>query len=156
MQIENITDHLHLIDTIALWHFREWGQADPTGSVQSWADGLRLEAERGRVPTTFVALEGDELLGSVTLTEHDMTTHLDLTPWLAGLYVKAQKRRQGIGTALVRHTVQAAREMGIQRLYLYTESARGLYHKLGWQVIEEDFYEGYAVTIMSFDISSRG
>ena len=77
LHIENVADHLHLIDTIALWHFREWGQADPTGSVQSWTEGLRQGAERGRVPTTFVALEGDELLGSVTLTEHDMNTHLD-------------------------------------------------------------------------------
>jgi GNAT superfamily N-acetyltransferase len=156
VQIENVADHLHLIDIIALWHFREWGHVDPTGSVQSWADGLRQETNRGRVPTTFVALEGDELLGSVTLTDHDMTSHLDLTPWLAGLYVKPEKRRLGVGTVLVRHAVQAAAEMGIHRLYLYTESARDLYQRLGWQVIVEDFYEGQAVTIMSFDISSRG
>ena len=45
-----------------------------------------------------------------------------------------------------------AAEIGIRRLYLYTESARGLYLKLGSQALEEDFYEGYAITIMSYDI----
>jgi len=152
MRIENIGDHLELIDTIALWHFREWGHADPTGSVQSWADGLRQRTHRDRIPATFVALEGTELLGSVTLTNHDMNSRMDLSPWLAGLYVKPEKRGQGIGSALTNHAVKVAALMGVNRLYLYTESARDLYRKLGWRSMAEDFYEGQVVTIMYLDI----
>lgn len=152
VKIESIADHLDLVYTIALWHFREWGHADPTGSVKSWADGLRQKTNRGRIPTTFVALEGDELLGSVTLVDHDMDSRLDLSPWLAGLYVKPEKRGRGVGSALTNYAVQAAAQMGVKCLYLYTESARDLYLRLGWRSIGEDFYEGQIVTIMSFDI----
>ncbi len=153
MQIESIADHLDLIEVIAAWHFHEWGHADPTGSVKTWAEGLRQRTNRDRIPTTYVAMDGSELLGSVTLEDHDMSTHLELSPWLAGLYVKPTMRGQGIGTALTKHAVHSAVQMGVNRLYLYTESARGLYEKLGWLPLADDYYEGQTVTIMSFDMA---
>ena len=152
MKIENLADHLGLIDTIARWHFQEWGHADPTGSVQSWAEGLRKRTNRDRIPATFVALQDKDLLGSVTLTDHDMSSRMDLSPWLAGLYVKPEERGHGLGSALTNHAVEAAAQMGVSRLYLYTESARDLYLKLGWRSIAEDYYEGQIVTIMYFEI----
>ena len=154
MRIESIADHLDLIETIAAWHFQEWGHADPTGSVKIWAEGLRQRTNRNHIPTTYLALSGNELLGSVTLTEHDMSTHLDLSPWLAGLYVKPAMRGQGIGTALTKHAIFSAAQMGVNLLYLYTESARGLYEKLGWLPIANDFYESQPITIMSFAIAA--
>jgi N-acetylglutamate synthase-like GNAT family acetyltransferase len=153
MQIESIADHLDLIDTIALWHFREWGHKDPTGSVKSWANGIRRRANRNRIPTGYVALEGNELLGVVELVEHDMNSHMELSPWLAGLYVRPENRRDGIGSALSKHIVQVSGYMGIKRLYLYTKTAQGLYEKLGWQSIAKENYEGEEITIMSFDIA---
>jgi len=152
MRIENIADHLDLINTIALWYFQEWGHADPRGSVQSWADGLRGRINRDRIPATYVALEGSELLGSVTLVEHDMKSHLDISPWLAGLYVRPEQRGLGIGSALTDHALETAAQMGVDRLYLYTDSARDFYLKLGWRSIAQDVYEGQTVTIMSLDI----
>src|SRR5687768_14875761 len=127
MRVESIADHLDLVDTIARWHWDEWGHADPQGSLQSWAEGLRERTKRDAIPTTYVALDGAELLGSVTLVENDMSTRPGLTPWLAGVYVKQDRRLQGVGTALVRHAIRKAAEMGIKRLYLHTHSARPFY-----------------------------
>lgn len=151
MRIDNIADHLDLIDTIARWHWNEWGDEDPGGSLASWTANLRRFTNRDRIPTIYVALDGDELLGSVSLVEHDMSTHCDLTPWLSGTFVKPERRGQGVASALVRQAVHSASEMGISRLYLYTYPARGLYEKLGWQPLVEDEYEGHTVTIMAID-----
>ena len=152
-RVESIADHLDLVDTIARWHWDEWGHTDPKGSLQSWTEGLRERTKRDAVPTTYVALDGAELLGSVTLVENDMSTRPDLTPWLAGVYVKQERRLQGVGTTLVRHAVQKAAEMGIKRLYLYTHSARAFYEKLGWQHIADSYYEGQDVSIMAIDLT---
>jgi GNAT superfamily N-acetyltransferase len=154
MQIESIADHLDLIEIIAAWHFHKWGHADPTGSVKTWAEGLRQRTNRDCIQTTYVAMDGNELLGSVTLVDHDMSTYMELSLWLAGLYVKPTMRGQGIGTALTKHAIFSVARMGFNCLYLYTESARGLYEKLGWLPIADDFYEGQPVTIMSFDMAS--
>lgn len=147
--IQSITDYLNLVETIAQWHWDEWGHLDPDGSLFSWTEGLRQRTFRDRIPTTYVAFDGDELLGSVTLVEHDMCTHQDLSPWLAGVYVKPDRRQQGVGSVLVRHAVGKVAEMGIRRLYLYTHSARGFYEKLGWYYIGDDYYEGRLVSIMA-------
>jgi GNAT superfamily N-acetyltransferase len=153
MHIANIADHPGQIDTIARWHWEQWGHAAPGSSVQSWAEHLRRCTNRDRIPATFVALEGTELCGTVLLVQHDMSTHRELSPWVAGVFVAPVQRGNGIASALVRHAVQQAAMMGIARLYLYTEAARGLYEKLGWHAIAEDHYEGQTVTIMAIDLA---
>ena len=151
MRIESIADHPDFVETIARWHWDEWGEGDPDGSLESWTQGLRRFVNRGRIPMVFLALEGEELLGSVTLNEHDMSTRRDLTPWVSGVFVKPAARGRGVARALVRHAVAQAAAMGVARLYLYTHSARGLYEKLGWSVIGHEDYEGKIVTLMSIE-----
>ncbi|HKG25703.1 MAG TPA: GNAT family N-acetyltransferase [Thermomicrobiales bacterium] len=155
-RIETIADHLDLIETIARWHWDEWGHADPGGSPASWTAGLRERARRGAIPTTYVALDGDDLLGSVTLVEHDMATHPEWSPWLAGTYVTPAQRGQGVARGLVQHAVREAASMGVRRLYLYTESARGLYVRLGWSPLAEEEYEGQLVTVMAIEPVGEG
>ena len=148
MRIESIADHLDLVETIGRWHWAEWGHVDPQGSLESWTDGLRQRTLRDRVPTTYVALENERLLGSVTLVENDMETRRDLSPWLAGLFVWPEFRRKGVGTTLVAHAVRAASHMGVPTLYLYTASAQALYAGLGWTTVADEFYEGSKVVVM--------
>jgi GNAT superfamily N-acetyltransferase len=155
MRIASIADHPHLIETIASWHWDEWGHADPDGSLDAWTENLRRSSNRDRIPTIYVALDGDEPLGAVGLNEHDMSTRLDLSPWVSGVYVKPSARGRGVASALVRHAVREAKRMGIVRLYLYTGSARELYERLGWRVIEDDTYNGFPVTIMAIDTPPR-
>src|SRR5215204_2004974 len=123
MHIANIADHPHLIDTIARWHWEQWGRANLGGSVLSWADGLRRCTNRDHIPATYVALDGKELCGTVLLVTHDMSTHREISPWVAGVFVAPAQRGKGIASALVRHAVSQAAAMGVSRLYLYTESA---------------------------------
>jgi GNAT superfamily N-acetyltransferase len=108
MQIDSIADHLDLVDVIARWHFAEWGHLDPSGTLEAWTEGLRQRTQRDQIPTTYIALEGDESLGSVTLVEHGMLTHPDLSPQVAGVYVIPACRHRGIGSALVRYAVHRA------------------------------------------------
>ena len=156
MRIESIADHLELVPVIAAWHWNEWGRCDPLVSLESWTEGLRRRTRRDCILTTYVAFEGGQPVGSVTLVDCDMLTRPDLWPWLAGLYVIPEARGRGIGSALVRHAMAKVAEMGICRLYLYTSSARRFYEKLGWQAIAEDFYEGEHVTVMTIEMTVQG
>jgi GNAT superfamily N-acetyltransferase len=148
--VASIADHPDAVDAIGRWHFELWGHVDPGGTVESWTARLRRWRTRDQVPTIYVAVDGDVAVGSTSLVEHDMTIHRDLTPWVAGVYVVPERRGEGIGSALVRHVVAKAAEMGIARLYLYTgpRTANGFYKRLGWREIRTDFYEGAAVSIM--------
>ena len=149
MKILPLADRLDLVATIGQWHWDEWGHGDPDGSLESWTAAMAEKAERGRIPTTFIAVsEDEELLGSVTIVDCDMDTRPDLWPWLAGLFVTPEARQQGIGSALVNHAMAFIKSLSISDLYLYTSTAESLYRRLGWQVIDRDVYEGGEVTVM--------
>ena len=155
MQIEPLVDHLDLVPTIAAWHWQEWGPTAMEGDATRRAEKLRIRLHRDRVPVMYVALDtndGRVPLGTSALVESDMDTHLELSPWLANVYVTPPARGRGIARALVQHAMNQAAALRLSRLYLYTHTARGLYEKLGWYVIGEEPYEGHHVTIMGYDV----
>lgn len=152
MNIEYLADHRDVIPTLAQWFFEEWAYLHPE---RTYSDVERIITERAqtdKIPVALVAFDGKELLGTVCLKVHDMDTRIELTPWLAGLYVSSAKRRQGIGAALVSAIEQKAGELGVRRLYLYTPESEAFYSKLGWLVKEKTKYHGFPVAIMQKEI----
>ena len=53
-----------------------------------------------------------------------------------------------------RATGEACR-LDVPRLYLWTHLAEGLYHKLGWQVVERSHYFGKEAVVMQIDLSGQ-
>jgi len=148
MDIAYLADHKEVIPTLARWFYQEWAYLHPDRTPE---DVERLIGERTnttKIPVALVAFEGGEPLGTVCLKVHDMDTRLDLTPWLAGLYVAAPWRRKGIGTALVSSIEKKAHELQVEELYLFTPESAGFYSRLGWHVYERTEYHGYPATIM--------
>jgi GNAT superfamily N-acetyltransferase len=140
INIEYLADRPEFIPTLARWHYHEWANLRPGDSVE--ARILRLQGWCGpwRVPLTVIALSDDELLGSASLIEHDMDSRLELTPWLAGVFVAPQHRRKGIGAALVRRILDEAAVLHVSMLYLYTVESTAFYANLGWSWLEHTIY----------------
>ena len=148
VRIDELADHPDLVETLAGWHWAAWGQPD---ALPHWIDTLRGRAHRDRIPTTFVAMAGDQPIGSVSIVERDMTTHPDLGPWLAAVYVEPSFRGRGVGSDLVRQAVRRAADLGATRVYIYTDDAPGFYERLGWSTVVEEEYEGHRVAIMAVE-----
>ena len=151
--IELLADHPELVETLARWHCREDGRLGDREWLDFWRRHLRRECGRERIPIAFVALDGDASVGHVSLVEHNMSSHPELSPWLAGTLVPPSHRGKGVGTELVRHAVERAADLGVARLYLYTERARRLYEGLGWNHLWDEDFEDERVTVMALDPS---
>jgi len=152
MKIEYLADNIALVPIIAHWHQEEWGYFNPGDSVEKRIANLQTHLGREQIPTTFVSLSGGILLGSACLMAHDMDTRMDLSPWLANVYVTPEHRSQGTGTALVQRVVKEAVELGIETLYLFTPDREGFYASLGWSVVEHTEYREQKVVIMALHI----
>jgi GNAT superfamily N-acetyltransferase len=152
MLIDYLADHLEFVHTLAQWHHKEWAYLRPGDSLEAREARLRAACGHEEIPTIFVALSHNTLLGSAMLIEHDMETRMELSPWLAGVFVAPEHRRHGIGSALVRRVVECATTLGVRRLYLYTPSAERLYSQLGWSPLERTSYQGADVMVMSYDV----
>lgn len=147
-RIEPLADHIDAIPTLADWHHAEWGHLNKAISREARAERLRARATRGGIPTTVVALVGDGLAGSASLVESDMDTHMELTPWLASVYVAPEFRRRGIASALVEEIEQLAAEEGVPTLWLWTPDQERLYARLGWVTWDTVPYRELEAVIM--------
>jgi GNAT superfamily N-acetyltransferase len=163
LRIVSIAERPDLIETVARWQFAAWGQLEPSDSLAARiADLSRQAAHPGRIPHTYVALDGAEPLGSASVVAQDgevvraSPRQRDLTPWLASVYVRPAARGRGVASALVRHVTAQVASAGVTRLYLFTDGAQGLYARLGWQVIGTDAYNGLELTIMAIDLTAGG
>ena len=102
---------------------------------------------------TIVALDEDNnLLGFASLIEHDMETHLDLSPWLAALYVLSEHRRKGIGEVLAKRIIIEAKKLNIKQIFLFTSIGFKVdfYSKIGWMPIKTVKYKGTDAVIMKY------
>jgi len=152
MRIEHLADHVAAAPTLARWILDEWGYLLPGCTLEDIVAMYEKRTVRGRIPETFVALEGDTVVGAASIIEEDMETHKELSPWLAEVYVASEFRNRGLGSALVRTIIQEAKDLGVRRLYLFTPDKVAFYQHLGWQVLERTEYYEKNVTIMSYEV----
>jgi len=143
------------IEQLAQWHFAQWGPFNPTNTVERRIERLQGHLERGRVPQTFVAVDGQRLLGSASLVAADLPSRDDLSPWLASVYVDPPFRNRGVGAALVKRVAQEAQLLGFPTLYLFTPDRAAFYANLGWQIVERDEWNGCQVTVMELKLNEE-
>ncbi|MCL2228794.1 MAG: GNAT family N-acetyltransferase [Firmicutes bacterium] len=152
IKIINLASEPKFVEQVAKWLYDEWD----TNDGRNYADALYRTKHsmcKDRVPQTYIAVLGGELVGTVHIWNNDLKCRQDLTPWIAALYVKEKHRGKGIGTALQLKCIEAVRKMGYPKLYLITDH-ENYYEKTGWEFLETAPLMGEKTTrIYQFDIS---
>ena len=155
MIIEDLGAHRECINTIARWHFDQWGPLTGADSLDQYVRMLEQSAGSDSVPCVLVALAGAEPLGSASLVRCDMAIRPELTPWLAQLFVTPASRGRGVGAALVNAVARRAERCGFKRLYLYTSGELPRYYeRLGWVARERVTYLGRERVVMECGIAT--
>jgi GNAT superfamily N-acetyltransferase len=149
--LANCPEH---VDQLAQFSWKEWQDIyeQRKQTLEHSVKNYRERMNTDRLPLTLVALQASELVGMVSLKFHDMDTRPDLDPWLGGLLVLPEWRNRGVGTMLMHRATEEARRLNVRRLHLWTHTAEGLYHKLGWQVVERTKYFGKEAVVMEIDL----
>lgn len=140
------------ISTLAAWHHQQWQALNPGDTLELRIARMQSYLDDNLLPSTFICLKDQQLTGSAALVKSDMDSHSELTPWLASVFVAPDFRRRGIGSKLVEHVMQRARQAGIARLYLFTPDHAEFYRRLGWSSIAEEHYRGLQVSLMSVSL----
>ena len=147
VNLKKAPEHL---ETIAQWHQAEWSHLNPGETLEQRKIRMRAYLSEAFIPSMFIALEKDRLLGTAAIVEHDMDSHQELSPWLASVYVDKRYRRQGIGSMLVQHVLQQAANQHIEKIFLFTPDQRAFYQQLGWSFFLQEQYHGEQVSLMQY------
>ena len=110
---------------------------------------IRERAVTDRVPLSLIALAGEELVGTVSLKQHEDSTAPNLSPWIGGLVVDEGWRGKGLGAALLRAAESTAVMLEYAELYLSCEpEVEQFYARLGWELMLRTRSCGSEVALM--------
>lgn len=152
MRIDLLLNHTHFIDRISELKLKEFGYLVPNKTIDDVVNGLKEHCNDVSLPITWVALEGQDFVGTFSIRACDLPSHKHFAPWLGSLVVPPEKRNKGIGAYLVKQSEKIAANMGYEFLYLFTPNKAAWYEKLGWEAVESLSFNNIPITIMQKSI----
>jgi GNAT superfamily N-acetyltransferase len=147
--IDLLKNHLASIPRCAeIWHEvlgKIWMPEIGIEEIES----LYYEELNQNMPLTYIALDGEIPVASCTL-ELNGGIRPDLGPWIGDLVVDPKYQKLGIGKMLVDATIEKAKELGFEKLYLFAfdPTIPEYYGRLGWKKISMDEFKRRPVTVM--------
>lgn len=153
IKIDLLKNHPQAIPQVAnIWHELLGKIWMPEFSIEEIESFYHEELSQD-MPLTYIALNDDIPVGSCTLQLND-GIRPDLSPWLGDLVVDPQYQNQGIGKMLINTAVEKTKELGFQKLYLFTFDPRvpAYYQRLGWKKIGMDEFKSKPVTVMELGL----
>ncbi|MEY4590040.1 MAG: hypothetical protein RL497_2116 [Pseudomonadota bacterium] len=183
-KLVNLTCAPHCLPTIAAWQHEQWlhsqqpKQADlfaqpaltPADALNERQQQLRQHLAAHLIPTTFVLLEKNQAVGSVSLVHYrSQNTHIkakskkdepttnnkkeDTTKdhqsvWLTNMYVLPNHRQQGLAEVLLNRAEDYARSVQLTHIYLYAQDAERYYKKRGWLMLKTVNVQGQKLKVL--------
>ena len=154
VRISYLIDHPEYIPQLAQWLFEQWSSVLGEKNLEVRIKKIQAHMNRDKLPIAWVAHADGQLFGTAALRVHAVYGRQDLTPWLGGVIVGPEFRRQGIGQALCAAVEDAARERGVQTLYLFTLDKQSWYSRLGWTLLEPCVWHERSGDIMRKQLQS--
>lgn len=130
MKIIRLKDYPEMKDQMADWFHEKWG-IPREAYVESMGDCI---CGASPVPSWYVAVECDRIVGGVGVIDNDFHDRKDLSPNVCALYTEPESRGKGIAGDLLSFVRTEMKENGIDTLYLITDHT-SFYERYGWKYL---------------------
>ena len=124
LKIIPLADEPKHIPVLAEWFVDEWGPYYGSEGPGDALDDLTACTHQDALPSALVALgDGGVLVGTAALRPDSVGSEMAPGPWLSGLLVHPDHRRQGVGNRLVEAIEALAGQLGLEAIYVSTDAA---------------------------------
>lgn len=133
METYNIKDKMEYLKEVCKLTEREWGKYNDEKEFNEKVN-KKIEKVKQLINTDdyckLILLDGDKLVGFVSIFPNDCAEKENLTPWYSTMYVKEEYRGKGYSKLLNEAILKMARKMGYSKIYLKT-NLNNYYEKFG-------------------------
>ena len=117
-------------DRMATWFHQKWGIP-----LEAYQDSMTECLEtKSAVPSWYVAIQNDRIIGGIGVIENDFHNRPDLAPNVCALFVEPDVRGQGIAGKLLNTVCKDMKAAGLDKLYLLTDHT-SFYERYGWEFL---------------------
>ena len=138
MKIYNIKDKMEYLKDVCELTEKEWGTYINEVEFKEKVD-KKIKEVKKLINTDdyckLILLDGNKLVGFVSIFPHDCEEKEELTPWYSTMYVKEEYRGKGYSKMLNDAILKMARKMGYSKIYLKT-NLENYYEKFGAKYLE--------------------
>ena len=139
LKIYNIKDKQEYLKEVAILTQKEWGKTCNTQAEFNQKILRKIENIKNNLDNKnyckLILLDNDELIGFISIFEHDCDERKNLSPWYATMFVKKEYRGNGYSKILNDAILQEAKSRGFKRIYLKT-TLENYYEKFGAKYLE--------------------
>ena len=136
LEIKKLKDSKQYFNDVFECLYEHWGNNNP----EYWKSVILYSMGDKEIPCTYVVLNESIFVGTFSIWSCDLMSRQDLYPWLAGIVVKKEFRKLGVGTYIQFQAVSILKNLGIKKAYLFT-IINGFYEKTGWTYISDVYDE---------------
>jgi len=138
MHIAYLKNYQEWIPRIAKWFRDEWREIQPM-TLQDIKARLCERVNTKTLPLALVAVEGNKVVGTVSLIKNESKKLSKYTPIITSLFIRKKYRNKELGAMLVKAITSKAKRMGVGRVYVYliNKNHVAFYEKLGWRPVKE-------------------
>ena len=139
LKIYNIKDKQEYLKEVAILTQKEWGKPSNTQAEFNQKILRKIEKIKNNLDNKndckLILLDNDELIGFISIFEHDCEEKQNLSQWYATMFVKKEYRGNGYSKILNDAILKEAKTRGVKRLYLKT-TLDNYYEKFGAKHLE--------------------
>lgn len=129
-KIVRLSDNKELKQIAAAWFHRKWGVP-----LDAYLESIEESfGENTVIPSWYLCLDGNQIIGGMGVIDNDFHTRKDLTPNVCAIYTEEEYRSQGIAGELLNYVSKDMVAKGIHTLYLVTDHV-GFYERYGWEFL---------------------
>lgn len=126
--IIRLIDKPEYLDRMANWFHEKWYVP-----LEAYRESMEecLKNKNG-VPSWYVVMDGDAIVGGLGVIENDFHDRKDLAPNVCAVYVEESYRNKGVAGELLNFVCEDMKRFGVSPLYLVTDHT-GFYERYGWE-----------------------
>lgn len=138
LKIYNILDKMDYLNEVATLEYEEWANNKEENKEERIKQKINkiMEELKGKDFCKLILLDGNILIGFISIFEHDCEKLDKLSPWYSTMYVKKEYRGNGYSKILNDAIIEEAKKREYNVLYLKTD-LKNYYEKFGAKFVKK-------------------
>lgn len=126
------------LDKIINKHYTHWKQFNKALDFEEIADNFKNQLTKTEgLPMGYACYNDDILVGFCTLKKENLKKYPEIYPWISSVMIFDEYRHQGYGTKMLEEVANKAKELGYDKVYLWTDQASDFYKKIGYSYLQK-------------------